>query len=91
MIYGRRGELSRAEELFRAYYAGESARYLEKLEHGTKKYLQAGETLIYRNSKTGKTETLAPTQSGYVTVFDASDAHLRYLKELAQKLHLDIE
>lgn len=91
MIYGRRGELSRAEELFREYYAGELAWYLEKLEHGTKKYLQAGETLIYRNSKTGKTETLAPTQSGYVTVFDASDAHLRYLKELARKLHLDIE
>lgn len=91
MIYGHRGELSRAGELFREYYAGELAWYLDKKEHGTNKYLQAGETLIYCNSKTGKTETIAPKQSGYVTVFDASDAHLRYLRDLAQKLHLDIE
>lgn len=91
MIYGRRGDMPKAISLFQAYYAEELAAYNHELEHGTQKYLRKGESVIYRNGKTGKTETVLAEKSGYVTLFDANHAHLDYLKKLAQTLNIPLE
>ena len=91
MIYGRRGEVSKAISLFQAYYAEALASYNHKLEHGTQIYLRKGESVIYRNEKTEKTETVFAEKNGYVTLYDANCAHLDYLKRLAQTLNIPLE
>ena len=83
--------MSKAISLFQEYFYEVLAAYNRKLEHGTQIYLRKGESVIYRNEKTGKTETVFAEENGYVTLYDANCAHLDYLKKLAQTLNIPLE
>lgn len=86
MILGRRGDIAEAERLFNAYYQKVLAKYQHALAHGTETYLRKGERLVYRNTKTGETETITAAKSGYVTAFNANNGHVTYLEALAKDL-----
>ncbi len=86
MIMGRRGDLAAATQLFNAHFQNVLAEYNHDLVHGKKTYLRKGERLVYRNMKSGKTETITATKSGYVITYYANKAHLTYLEELANNL-----
>ena len=90
MIMGRKGELAAATRLFNAYYQNILAECNHDLENGTKTYLRKGERIVYRNVKTGETETITATKNGYVTTYYANKAHLSYLEELAQELGISL-
>ncbi len=90
MIFGRRGDLAEATRLFNAHYQNALAGYNHQLEHGDKTYLKKGESIVYHNVKTDKTETITATKSGYVTIYRANKGHLVYLEEIAQKLGITL-
>lgn len=90
MIFGRRGDLLEAAQLFNAYYQNRLAEYNYDLEHGTKTYLKKGNRMTYHNVITNKAETIIATKNGYVTIYNANRGHLIYLEELAKKLEIKL-
>lgn len=86
MIWGRRGNLSESSRLYNLYYQDKLAEYNYDVENGTQTYLRKGERLVYKNSKTNKTETVTATKNGYVTTYSANKSHILYLEELAKEL-----
>ena len=90
MIYGRRGELTKAAERFNAYYQSKLDEYRHELEHGEKTYLRKGQRVTYHNVRTNETETITAPKNGYVTLYNASRCHLDYLDELANQLGIEI-
>lgn len=90
MIMGRKGNISEATRLFNAYYQNELAEYNHDLMYGTKDYLKKGQTIVYHNARTDKTETIKAKKSGYVTLYDANKSHLTYLEELAKELGITL-
>lgn len=88
MIYGRAGDKPKAEEVFIRYYLRKLEQYRHELEHGRQVYLRRFEKMMYKSTATGKLEEVEAKESGYVTVFNASDGHLRVLRELAAKLEI---
>lgn len=86
MMFGRIGDFAEASRLFNAYYQEALVEYNRDFEQGTKTYLKKGERIVYRNAKTGETETIIATKNGYVTIYGANKGHLTYLEELAQEL-----
>lgn len=90
MIYGRLGNLDKATELFNAHYQNELTEYLFEYEHGQKTFLRKGQRVLYHNTKTGETETITATKTGYVTTYGASRGHLDYLEELADTLGIQL-
>ena len=90
MIYGRAGDRERAEEVFLRYYLRCLEKYRHELEHGRPTYLRRFERVTYKNTSTGKIETVEARENGYVTLYNASDGHLRVLRELAGKLGITL-
>ena len=90
MIYGRQGEFAKAAERFNAYYQGELDEYRHELEHGEKMFLRKGQRVMYHNTKTGETETITATKTGYVTLYSANRQHLDYLENLAKELGIEL-
>ncbi len=90
MIFGRQGDVAEATRLFNAHYQKALAEYNHVLEYGTKTYLEKGSKMVYRNARTGETETVVATESGYVTVYYANRGHLEYLEKLAKELGIEL-
>lgn len=90
MIFGRRGELTKAAEQFNAHYQSALNEYRHELEHGEKMYLGKGQRVTYHNVRTNETETITAPKNGYVTLYNASRGHLDYLDELANQLGIEI-
>lgn len=86
MIHGRAGDPARAETAFGAYYSRCRERYLEEVQNGRKQFMRRGERMTYRNAATGEVVTVEADRTGEVVLYDASDAHLKYLEELAGRL-----
>lgn len=84
MIYGRMGELSKAQECFDRYYLEELAEYHEILKNGEKYYLRKGERIIYMG------QDITAKKSGYVTLYGADRGRIEQLEKLAAKLGLSI-
>lgn len=90
MIYGRSGDLKKAEQRFSEYYQTALSEYKHTLERGAKIYLKKGKSVCYRSTKTNKTETITASKSGFYVLFDANRAHLDYLEKLAEELGLTL-
>ena len=60
------------------------------MEHGSQFYLKKGKSVMYLNRRTGESETIVAKKDGYVTLYDANDAHLKALEELALKLDIPL-
>ena len=90
IIYAKTGNLSEAAALFNEHYQKELKKYNHDFEHGRKMYLEKGNRLIYRNTRTGQTETITATKKGYVTIYDASRHKLTRLEEQAKELGIEI-
>lgn len=90
MIYGRRGDLETAASLFNRYYRLALARYEDELTHGRRVFLRKGESITYRNGRTGKTETITAEKPGKVTLFSANRGHVDVLEKLAGELGISL-
>ncbi len=90
MIYGRAGNTEKAAERFNLYYQKALKEYRNELLHGSQTYMHKGQRTLYYNVKTQQTETVTAVKNGYVTLYDASDAHLKYLEALANKLNITL-
>ncbi|MBQ3527001.1 MAG: DUF4304 domain-containing protein [Clostridia bacterium] len=90
MIYGRRGDIEKAYECFNEYYKNALDEYTYTVEHGSQFYLKKGKSVMYLNRRTGESETIVAKKDGYVTLYDANDAHLKALEELALKLDIPL-
>ncbi len=90
IIYKKQGELLKAEERFNEYYGKVLAKYRHAMEKGNKMFLRKGETLMYRNVKTGQDETVVAKRNRFVTVYDANTAHLEFLEKLAETYDIPI-
>ena len=90
IIYKKQGEHLNAEERFNEYYGKVLAKYRHTLEKGNKMFLRKGETLMYRNVKTGQDETVVAKRNRFVTVYDANTAHLEFLEKLAETYDIQI-
>ena len=90
MIWGRRGNLDEAAKLFKSHYQDSLAKYNDRYENGSQKYLLKGDTIHYKNQKTQKNETIIAPHDGYYTLFDANRGHVDYLEELAKELGIDL-
>ncbi len=86
IIYGRSGDIEKASELFNKYYQNVLSKYKVDLENGKETYLHKGERMVYRNTKTGKTETIIADKDGYVVTNCANRCHIDYLETLATQL-----
>ncbi|MGN1117030.1 MAG: DUF4304 domain-containing protein [Acutalibacteraceae bacterium] len=86
MIMGRRGDIDTATRLFNTYFQERLAEYNHDFVHGKKTYLNKGDRLLYRNTRTGENETITASKSGYVITYNANKAHITYLEELADEL-----
>lgn len=86
MIYGRSGDIERASELFNKYYQNVLNKYKVDFENGIETYLHKGEKMLYRNTKTGETETITAEKGGYVVIYSANRSHIDYLETLATQL-----
>lgn len=86
MIYGRSGDIEKASELFNKHYQNALVEYKADFENGIQTYLRKGERLVYRNTKTGKTETIIADKDGYVITYSANRGHIDYLETLASEL-----
>lgn len=82
MIYGRRGDVEKAKELFDAYYESAVNEYEEKMEHGQQVYLKKGQRVLYAG------QDITADKDGYVTLYGANHGHIDYLDQLAEKLQL---
>lgn len=90
MIYGRAGNTEKAVEQFNLYYQKVLQQYNYELAHGSQTYMRKGQRTIYYNTRTQQTETVTAKRSGYVTLYDASDSHLKYLEKLAEELKIPL-
>lgn len=90
MIYGRLGNIEKAIERFSMHYQNALDEYRHEYEHGEKMFLRKGQRVLYRNSKTGETETITATKTGFVTLYGASRQHLDYLENLANGLGIEL-
>lgn len=90
MIYGRNGNTEKASELFNRYYNEAVNEYQNDLKNGSQIYLRKGEYVTYLNGRTNQSETILAEKSGYVTLYNANSAHLKYLEELADKLSISL-
>ena len=86
MIYGRSGDIDKASELFNNYYQNALSEYKSDFENGIQTYLHKGERMVYRNTKTGETETITADKDGYVIAYSANRGHIDYLEALATEL-----
>lgn len=86
MIFGRCGDVKKASELFNKHYQNALSEYNADFENGTETYLHKGERMIYRNAKTGETETVIADKDGYVITYSANRGHIDYLETLATEL-----
>ena len=82
MIYGRMGDLSKAQELFEQYYQEHVDRYNRLMEKGERMYLKKGQRVVYMG------QDITAEKSGYVTLYGASHGHIEYLDRLAVELGL---
>lgn len=90
MIWGRKGDLQKAEMLFNQYYQQELEAHMQFVNYGKKIYLKKGDKISYFNEKINRTETIVGHKSGYVTLYCGNKGHLSYLKDLAQKLGITL-
>lgn len=90
MIYGRRGDLETAASRFNQYYRKALAKYEHELAHGRRVFLRKGESITYRNGKTGKTETITAESTGKVTLYSANRVHVDVLEKLAAELEISL-
>ena len=90
MIYGRLSNIEKATERFNMHYQNALAEYRREYEHGEKMFLRKGQRVLYRNVKTGETETITATKTGFVTLYRASRQHLDYLENLAIELGIEV-
>lgn len=86
MIYGRSGDIEKASELFNKHYQNALSEYNADFENGIETYLHKGERMVYRNTKTGETETVIADKDGYVITYSANRGHIDYLETLATEL-----
>lgn len=91
MVFGRRGDIVCASELFNAYYRETWTAYCRERETPKKHYLKKGQRIIYSNARSGQTETVVAEKNGYVSLYSANKGHLQYLGELAQKLGIELQ
>lgn len=91
MIYGRSGDIEKASELFNKYYQNALNEYNVDVENGIETYLHKGERMVYRNTKTGKTETIIADKDGYVVTYCANRCHIDYLETLATQLGIALK
>lgn len=47
--------------------------------------------MVYRNTKTGKTETIIADKDGYVVTYCANRCHIDYLETLATQLGIALK
>lgn len=90
MIYGNQGNMSKAGELFNQYYDEKIKEYRHDFEYGSQHYLSKGDRVEFLNTKTKKIETIVANKSGYVTLYNANDGHIKYLEDLAKKLNIQL-
>lgn len=86
MIYGRRGDVEKASELFNRHYTNALRKYKADFENGIEIYLRKGEKVTYRNAKTGEAEMIIAEKDGYVITHSANRGHTDYLETLATEL-----
>ena len=86
MILGRKGEYAAATQSFNIYYQNVLTEYEHDILYGKKIYLKKGESVVYRNARTGKTDTIRADRDGYVITYNANRAHLTYIEKLAKEL-----
>lgn len=91
MIYGRSGDIEKASELFNKYYQNALNEYNVDVENGIETYLHKGERMVYRNTKTGKTETIIADKDGHVVTYCANRCHIDYLETLATQLGIALK
>lgn len=72
--------------MFNKYYQNVLSKYKVDLENGKETYLHKGERMVYRNTKTEKTETIIADKDGYVVTNCANRCHIDYLETLATQL-----
>ena len=84
MIYGRMGELSKAQECFDRCYLERLAEYHRLMKDGEKYYLRKGERIVYMG------QDITANKSGYVTLYGADRGRIEQLEKLAAKLGLSI-
>lgn len=82
MIYGRRGELEKARELFDAYYRSKVNEYNADMKQGRKIYLKKGERVVFLD------QNITAQKDGFVTLYGANHGHIDYLDGLAAQLGL---
>lgn len=90
MIYGRAGNMEQAVERFNLYYQKALQQYNNELAHGFRMYMHKGQRTMYYNVRTQQMETVTAKRSGYVTLYDANDSHLKYLEKLAETLNIPL-
>lgn len=90
IIYKKQGEHLKAEERFNQYYGKALAKYRHTIEKGNKMFLRKGQTLVYRNAKTGQDEKVVAKRNRFVTVYDADTAHLEFLERLAESYDIPL-
>lgn len=89
-IHGRRGDMETAVRCFRKYYAECCAAYQHDLETGKEVFLRKGSCMTYIDARTGRQCTVRSSEDGYVTIYNAGNAHLKYLESLAEKLNISL-
>lgn len=90
MIYGRRGDIKKAAEVFNRYYQENLTKYEHELKYGVENYLRKGEHIEYYSTKTKQMESVIAAKSGYVTLYSADRSHLTYLEGLAKELNISL-
>ena len=80
------GEYAAATRSFNIYYQNVLTEYEHDILYGKKIYLKKGESVVYRNARTGKTDTIRADRDGYVITYNANRAHLTYIEKLAKEL-----
>lgn len=84
MIYGRMGELSKAQECFDRCYLERLAEYHRLMKDGRQIYLKKGQRVVYME------QVITAEKSGYVTLYGADRGRIEHLEKLAAKLGLSI-
>lgn len=84
MIYGRRGNIAKATELFNRYYQKIVEEYNYDKEHGERIYLKKGETVMCGG------QTIHAEKNGYYILYSANDAHIKVIEKLAEELQISL-
>ena len=72
--------------MFNEHYQNALSENKADFENGIQTYLRKGERMVYRNAKTGETETIIADKDGYVVTYSANRGHIDYLETLASEL-----